>query len=252
MISLSIIDDDPVSINYTLDLLASNDSLKFKIHSHFTDPDQAILDLHLNPPDAVLIDLNLSDHNGFEVARKLSGIPSEIIFITGETKFVKHALEHKQHHSMFKPLTSLDLHAILNILELKPKREDHLRPYSSSTLKAEERQLILHSHKKIDIFKVDDILFIEADGQNSAIHLKSDQLVVSTKPLSYFQDKLSTMQEFYRCHRSYIINCRHIGQLIKATNNLCIVMSDRKKIPIAALKKKEFIEHYIKLGMSAS
>ena len=61
-----------------------------------------------------------------------------------------------------------------------------------------------------------------------------------SKPLKHFSDQLESNAYFYKCHRSYLINLKHIKQFFKQDGGY-LLMSNQKNIPIAKNKKEDFL-----------
>lgn len=88
-----------------------------------------------------------------------------------------------------------------------------------------------------------DILYIEANGNNSTIHLQGTKLLVSyslTEIESFLPHSI-----FLRIHRSYIINKQHISTL---TGNTITV--GETMLPIGRNYKSDFSSSFHILGRS--
>jgi two-component system LytT family response regulator len=84
-----------------------------------------------------------------------------------------------------------------------------------------------NSKKKIF---TEDIVYIEADGSYSIIHLKDDLQIILSKLLKTFCF-LCENNNFLRVSRSNIINLNHTRDLIKS-NKSYVIMSNNDKIHI--------------------
>ena len=79
-----------------------------------------------------------------------------------------------------------------------------------------------------------EIIFLEADINYTHIHLRNGEKITIAKTLKVFE-KILEKHHFYRIHRSFLINCKHLmsydtklGELI-LTNNHRAIISRRKK-----------------------
>jgi two-component system, LytTR family, response regulator len=87
----------------------------------------------------------------------------------------------------------------------------------------------------------DDVIFFEADGMYTIVHLQNGKTELICKPLKHFVDQLETKTIFYKPHRKYLVNLKHIKELSKK-DGFFLIMENNKTIPIARDKKEEFIK----------
>ena len=86
----------------------------------------------------------------------------------------------------------------------------------------------------------DDIILFEADGMYTKVStIKVTELLVC-KPLRHFVEALDTQSNFYKPHRSYLINLKYIKEYIKKDGGY-IIMDNDATVSIANDKKEEFL-----------
>lgn len=71
-----------------------------------------------------------------------------------------------------------------------------------------------------------NILYFEADGAYTKVVLKSGQPLVVSRPLKHFENILMGSDDFFRCHKSYMVNVRYVTEYIKSGGGTLIM--DRK------------------------
>ena len=86
---------------------------------------------------------------------------------------------------------------------------------------------------------MDDILFVESDGNYSTLFLIDNQKLLVTKKLKEI-DNLLPNNNFFRIHNSYIINLNKIKEFLKTEGY--VVMESGHKIPVARQRKSDFLE----------
>ena len=91
--------------------------------------------------------------------------------------------------------------------------------------------------------EVENISFLEADGSYCTIWLNDNSKILVSKKLKYFDDLLKNRAQFYRIHRSSLININAIQKYSKADSHL--VLNNNKIVKISRDKKADF-EQYIK------
>ena len=88
--------------------------------------------------------------------------------------------------------------------------------------------------------KIKDIVFIKADEGYSEIMMNDKSRIVSSKRLSYYEEILEN-NHFFRVHKSYIINLKHIKKYQKGRSGSIIMIYDTV-IPVAENKKKALLD----------
>ena len=89
---------------------------------------------------------------------------------------------------------------------------------------------------------IDDIVHLEADGSYTNITLVNNKRLFICKKLKYFDMLLHEASQFYRVHRSHIVNIKHI--LHYGRHEATLKMENNILVRIARNKKQSF-EAYI-------
>jgi hypothetical protein len=111
--------------------------------------------------------------------------------------------------------------------------------YSEMRVEKSDQVITIQSDNKSEIFqgKVDDILFLVADGNYVDVHHQTLQGVKRTilrTTLSKVASQLLNKDHFIRCHRSYIVNLRQILSVNGNASGLMLSFYDTEKtVPVA-------------------
>lgn len=195
-------------------------------------------------PDLVFLDVEMPDGTGFDLLQRLKPVTFKIIFITGYEDFAIRAFRFSAIDYLLKPLRSTDL------IEAVAKAEESL---GSDILEARlnnlfanlERpknlqKLLLKTMDKIYSVNVQDIVHCEADKNYTTFHfINAPSLVVSTNLKEY--DNLLTPHQFFRSHKSHLINMAYFDHFVKSEGGNTIVMKNKATIPLSVRKKDEFL-----------
>ena len=98
----------------------------------------------------------------------------------------------------------------------------------------------MHVADGYDIVDISKIMYIEALDSYSKLKLTGNISYVASKSLKDFEELL-TEKGFYRVHKSYLINIRHMIKIVKGVG-ASIIMTDGASVPISARKKDVFFE----------
>lgn len=170
------------------------------------------IDIFLSPQTNGLIlakEIRKYDFNGY------------IIFITGHLEFSFKVFQYKLKalDYIFKGDDNLQqrVYECLDVI----RKEHQLQQLNNQN----EKTLIIKTKSNQHIIPYKDIIYFETDTQSRKIILHTPSYKVA------FSDTLSNLEKkfdstFYRCHRSYIINLKHIKKVSTERNNLHVIMSN--------------------------
>lgn len=85
----------------------------------------------------------------------------------------------------------------------------------------------------------DDILYVKADSNYSDIYLASGHRLTLSKTLKDIEAELPP-HIFFRVHRGYCVNIRHITHLYHHTDGCAVVLTNKTEIPVSRDKKLLF------------
>jgi len=120
-------------------------------------------------------------------------------------------------------------------------------PQSTERLDTLRENLKTNTLKKIALpvadglifIDIDDLMYFEADGAYTNVFLMDGNKLLISKKLKEFENILSNNKNFFRTHRSYIINTACIKQYVKSDGG-SIVLQNKVTIPVARERKDEF------------
>lgn len=157
-----------------------------------------------NSFDIVLLDIEMGGMNGMQAAGELrkQGKDCEIIFVTSHSSYVYDAFNVDASNFLVKPVSDEKLFAAMDKAVKRVQKDD--------------KSSFLLVKKGGDILKIRlcDILFCEAVNHKLTIHTNSG-IVDYYENIADLEDKFD--ENFFRCHRSYIINLKRVAAYEKDT-----------------------------------
>ena len=175
--------------------------------------------------DIILLDMMLPGVNGIEVAKQLYR-KSCIIFITFYEEYALEAFDVDAVHYLIKPVSDERLYQALDRAIGRSEQMDH-------------KMLTLVKAGKTRIIDIHDILYCEVFNHQVLIHTVQDTCDYSGS-LDMLEKELDA--NFFRCHRSYIINIRCvIGQ-----EEGVAIMSSGDRILVSRRKQTEFMQKLLR------
>ena len=245
-IRILIVEDNVIIAD---DMQTMLEDIGYKIVGNVIDYEQAEEVLKKTTPDLVLIDIVLaSEKSGIDLGQHIRDnydIPFIFVTSNSDRATVEIAKKVKPNGYLVKPFEQQDLYTSIEIAlssyNYGENEVDKVEDVDTSERSEEDRNNVSNAVLKDSIFvkknnlyyriKYDDIHFIKADNVYLEVNTIDKKFLVRSALKDYL-DKLPS-NNFYRAHKSYIINLSHI----QAVNSKDIMIKD-ELIPIS----KEFRE----------
>jgi two-component system LytT family response regulator len=192
-------------------------------------------------PDVVFLDINLNNELVFGLLDKLDNIKFEIIFVTSYQDYAVKACAYSSIGFISKPIDPLML--VEAVERIKPNREEdmkdrlevfkghlsHLNPFKKVTIASLDEMHFVHIH---------EIVRLQSDDNYTIFHLKGGSKIVASKTIKSFEGMFIPFN-FFRVHRSHIINLNYIQKFIKG-DAAHLIMDDGAKIEVSRRRKGAF------------
>lgn len=242
MIKAVIVDDEPKAIQgLSWELTHFSDDIE--VINSFSKPEEAIAYLNKHTPDCLFLDIQMPTMDGFQFLGKLINRDFAVVITTAYDEYAIKALKHEAIDYLLKPIDSDDLKDTIQKIKKHNSRlmnssklEDVLMNFNE---KFDKRKVTINTDGKLIFLDIDDILFVESDGNYCTIVTTNKQNIVITKKLKEVNAILPE-HYFFRIHNSFIINLNKIREFIK--NEGYVVMESNHKIPVARQRKSDFLE----------
>lgn len=187
--------------------------------------------LQSNKIDLMFLDIQMPKLNGINFLKSLAH-PPKVIFTTAYSEFALEGYELNVIDYLLKPITfERFLKATNKALEIFDLENFIKEP---SIIKSADKSIVIKSSHQLIKINIDDILYIEGLHKYVKIITK-EKKYTSLIGLTAIENEL-LKDQFYRCHRSFIINLDKIN-LIDGNQ----VMISHFNIPISKNNKEELI-----------
>ncbi len=198
-------------------------------------------------PKLVFLDIQMRGETAFDLLDRVVDRRFEIIFTTAHSEFAIKAFRYSAIDYLMKPLdTDEFLSAIQKVIQRilqqqtsSPEQIDILKNIVSTKNKFPDK-LTIPTLDGFLFITVRDILYCRAINNYTEFHLTTDEKLVSSHTLGYY-DELLSARDFFRVHRSYLVNLAHI-KMYKRGDGGTIIMSDGEEIEVSRNKKETFLK----------
>lgn len=195
-------------------------------------------------PDLVLLDIKMDDGSGFDLLRAVEQVDFKVIFVTAHEKYAVQAFKYSAVDFLLKPVNPEELAEAVNrameitIGDYRTRLKALEDNFKAS--EAHQRKIILKTMENIYLMDVQDIVFCESDGCYTSVITQNDNKIMTSKSLREYDEMLEDAG-FFRIHKSYLINLRHIKRFEKLDGGFIVLTNDHK-LPVASRKKDELLE----------
>ena len=173
--------------------------------------------------DICFLDIQMKGMDGMETARKLRAFKFRgfLIFITVLKEMVFQSFEVQAYDYLVKPVDEKQFEKTME------------RLFASMQNVGEDSLLVQQGYERRIVPK-DEIVFCEVIDRKIYLNLASGEVVDYYERIENLETKLDSY--FFRCHRSYLINLKHL----KGYKNGTAYMDNNKEVPVSRLRSKEF------------
>lgn len=238
-----IIDDEEKARNMLRSLITEYCS-EVEILAECSNVPTGVAAINEYKPDVVFLDIDMPGYNGFQLLEFFKNVDFEIIFVTAYSEYAMQAFRVSALDFLQKPVDiDLLIAAVEKVKKAKGKSSINaqLNILRENIAHAAIRKIALPVSDGILFINVVDIIYLQAERAYTQIALQNGQKIIASKNIKEFEEILAGNKNFFRSHRSHIINLSHATRYLK-TDGSFIEMSDGNQIPLSKDLKETFIE----------
>lgn len=192
----------------------------------FESGDEILLsDIEFKSVDIFLLDIQMDGIDGMELAKNIryKSDSSEIIFITSLINYIQDGYVVRAYRYLLKPLEYEELkkHLFSCISDIRSRRENYI---------------IIENKGIIHKVPIKDIMYIDVIKKDLSIYTQ-ENIYHSKNSLDRMEKELEKYN-FYRCHKSYLVNLEYIDTIKGNTVFIGDYQIPVSKYRISNLKKK--------------
>ncbi len=239
----AIIIDDEERARNTLSTLLKQYCPQVEIISSCASVPDGVLAINQKRPQLVFSDIEMPEYNGFELLSFFRDVDFEIIFVTAYNEYALKAFEVSAIDYLLKPV---DIDKLKAAVEKAEKRigsydmQNKLEVLKDSLRSGQFNKIALPVSDGLLFIEVPEIVYLEAEGSYTNVWLKNGSKILVSKKMKFFEDILESKPNFFRSHRSFIVNINYLRKYNKHDSSL--TLESGKIAYVSRERKAEFEE----------
>ncbi|MEO1436466.1 MAG: LytTR family DNA-binding domain-containing protein, partial [Bacteroidota bacterium] len=231
MIRTILIDDEEDAL-VILQRLLETHFPKIEILGAYFDPVEGLHALEAQDIDLLFLDIQMPGLTGFGLLERLSDRPFRTIFVTAHDQFAIKAIKFAALDYLLKPIDVEDLAEAINRFQESQVKESAYQGllYNMKHQLGANGRLALPSSEGLDFIDVDQIIYIQAEGSYTRIHLVGQPALLVSRNLKELELILAPDQ-FCRVHHAFLIQLRKVKKYVKGDGGY-VIMSNGEKVDI--------------------
>jgi len=243
MIKALLIDDEPSAVN-TLQLMLQRYVPEITTNRATNDPQEGLALINSFQPDLLFLDIQMPVLDGFELLKKVSKFPFQIIFTTAHDQYAIRAIRFSALDYLLKPIDADELRAAFEkylIRRTEAPANQALYQNLMHNISAGDKKDFKLAVPTIDgtfFYFPDEIVRLEGESNYTRLFFTDKKPLLISRTLKEYEELLAD-HGFIRVHKSHLVNKKHV---VNYKNDGQLVLSDQSKVEVSRRRKEEVIE----------
>ncbi|MGM0379689.1 MAG: LytR/AlgR family response regulator transcription factor [Bacillota bacterium] len=193
-------------------------------------------------PDAIFLDINLQRYSGLIIARKLLKLnnPPMIIFVTALNEHAVEGFDIGATDYIVKPI--IEERFKKSIKRIRNKISNKSDKFKKEYLRNDLKKIVVKKQDKIYLLDIEEIIYLEYKNKKIKVFTKNNVYYHNNSLKKFVKENPNN---FIRIHKSFIVNCNFIKEIIPWFNyryKLKLDYLEDIEIPVSRTYISEFKE----------
>lgn len=200
-------------------------------------------------PDLVFLDIEMRGETGFDLLHKIEHRDFQIIFVTAHDEYALKAFRFNAIDYLLKPIILSEMkEAVGRAIKYLPARNFASNEQLENLVKDIYNPKRVHDKIAIPtsegfvLVPLQEIVYCHANGNYTEFHLTNKTQILSSYTLKQYHNLL-VEQNFFRAHRSYLINLAYV-KMYRRGDGGTVIMQDGSEIEISKQNKETFLQFF--------
>jgi two-component system, LytTR family, response regulator len=224
-----LIIDDEKKARQLLQVILKENHPQLTICGMCEDLPSGVRAIKMHQPDLVFLDIEMSGHSGLDLLEFFNEdeVNFSIVFVTAYNEYALQAFKLSAIDYILKPINPEHVaNAVAKFSKQQNKQVKLIETLRQNLIPEEDKKIAIPNRESIIYITPKDILYVKADGAYSVFYLISGQKHMLSRNLKYVEEMLKSFTFIKRCHKSYIVNLKHVASYNRGENKLILTTND--------------------------
>ena len=210
---------------------------------------KAISIIHESRPQIIFLDIHMQNETGFDLLQQITDYPFEVIFVTAYDHYAIKAFRFNAVDYLLKPVVAGELKEAVAkaINRIAGKGHNNLEALSRLHKLAGRNNgsietLTIPTAEGFVVLQLSEIVYCQANNNYTVFHLAQKQKQIASQTLGFYEELLAE-HNFFRAHRSYLVNLTHVTSYKKGEGGY-ILMSNGDEVELSRNNKAVFLQFF--------
>jgi len=245
MIKAIIIEDEQMAADM-LQIMIEKNHQDFSVLDKCNDLPSGVRSIKKHKPDIVFLDIEMPGYSGLQLLEFFNEeeINFSIIFTTAFNDYAIKAFELSAIDYILKPIQIDKLNAAIEKYRKKQQKDMaalQKLELLKQNLTGKERRIAVPISSGVEVLKLDEILYLQAEGSYTKVFLQNNLQLLVSKNLRYFEELIGDDKLFFRNHRSYLVNVHAVKKVLRSDGGI-VILQNEMQLPITSERIDELIK----------
>ena len=215
----AIIVDDETKARQLLRAMLSDLCPNVEVVADCDDLPNGVKAIKRHSPDLVFLDIEMPGHSGLELLDFFNDdeVNFNIIFTTAYDHYAIQAFKLSAVDYLLKPLSPKGLvEAVERAMRHKERDNSRMQMLRHHLNGDSSGKLAVPHLNGLRFLAYDDILYLKGERAYTSIVCKDGTTLTASRNLKHFEDLLAGAKDFFRCHRSFIVNLTYVKEYVRS------------------------------------
>lgn len=239
----AIIIDDEKRARVSLSLLLQEYCPSVTLVAECENLSQGVKAIRKFKPDIVLLDIEMPGHSGLELLDFFdeNEVDFSIIFTTAYNEYALRAFKFSAVDYLLKPIVPEELVDAVKRVEKQKQKIQNYNLLKQNVANAHIDKIAVPSGSSLIFLDIKQIVFVKGEGAYSEVNMQDKTKHMVSRNLKNFEDILCQNSNFFRGHKSYIVNLDYVSSYCK-TDGGSLFMKDNISIPVSPEKTQLILD----------
>lgn len=234
-----IIDDEKMARGLLQNML---ETLETEVVETCADLPSGVKAIRKYKPDIVFLDIEMPGLSGLELIDFFDAaeIDFGIIFTTAYHQYAVQAFKLSAVDYLLKPFTLEELQISIDKFIKQHKHVGQLHLLKEHLSEIKTNRIAINTTGSVRFIDVNDITCLKADGAYTQLSFINQTQLLSSKGLKHFEEILTPYTQFFRCHKSCIVNVNTVTEYVKSDGGH-LVLKTGMQVSLSPDKVDDFL-----------